>query len=168
MPTALSSLFPRRPSLPIPLAWPLSLIPGAAHSAALTKLLNVLFAASIQNGEFGFLHDRVLAIEVRDAKIKYRFCFTGSAGFAPRPVTHSLDLTISGAIYDFLALATRREDSDTLFFSRRVVMEGDTALGLELKNWLDGADLDALGGPLPPLLRAMNGGMGAYERLGGH
>ena len=168
MPTVLNSLLPRRPSLPAPLAWPLSLIPGAAHSAALTKLLNVLFATSIQNGEFAFLHDRVLAIEVRDAKIKYRFCFTGSTGFVPRSIAHSPDLTISGAIYDFLALATRREDSDTLFFSRRVVMEGDTALGLELKNWLDGTDLDALGCPLPPLLRAVNGCMGAYERLGGH
>ncbi|HCB13760.1 MAG TPA: sterol-binding protein [Gammaproteobacteria bacterium] len=168
MPTALRSLFPRRPSLPVPLAWPLSLIPGAAHSAVLAKFLNILFAASIQSGEFEFLRDRVLAVEVRDAKIKYRFCFTGLSGFVPRSIAHSPDLTLSGAIYDFLALATRREDSDTLFFSRRVVMEGDTALGLELKNWLDGADLDALGGPLPPLLRAMNGCMGVYERLGGH
>jgi len=43
----------------------------------------------------------------------------------------------------FLALALRREDPDTLFFSRRLVLEGDTELGLALKNALDA--LDALG-----------------------
>lgn len=168
MPAALSSLLPPRPTLPAPLAWPLALIPGPVHSAALAQALNLQFATHIQNDEFEFLRDRVLAIEVRDARIQFRFCFTGSTGFAPRPTAHSPDLTISGAIYDFLALVTRREDSDTLFFSRRVVMAGDTALGLELKNWLDGTDLDALGGPLPPLLRVMNNLLGAYERLGGH
>lgn len=46
-------------------------------------------------------------------------------------------------------------------------MEGDTALGLELKNWLDGMDLEAMGGPLPQLLRAANGLLAAYERLSG-
>lgn len=145
MPTALGALLPSRPTLPVPLAWPLSLIPGSAHSTVLTQALNAQFASHIQNDEFEFLRDRVLVIEVHDARIQFRFCFSGPAGFAPRQAAHAPDLTISGAIYDFLALATRREDSDTLFFSRRVVMAGDTALGLELKNWLDGTDLNALG-----------------------
>ncbi len=168
MPAALSSLLTPRPTLPAPLAWPLALIPGPVHSTVLTQALNAQFASHIQNDEFEFLRDRILAVEVRDARIQFRFGFTGSAGFVPRPAAHAPDLTISGTIYDFLALVTRREDSDTLFFSRRVVMAGDTALGLELKNWLDGTDLDALGGPLPPLLRIMNNLLGAYERLGGH
>ena len=38
---------------------------------------------------------------------------------------------------DYLALALRREDADTLFFTRRIVIEGDTALGLEIRNALD-------------------------------
>jgi len=62
-----------------------------------------------------------------------RFRFTGPDGFVPARSPQCPDLAISGAIYDFLALATRREDSDTLFFNRRVVMEGDTALGLATK-----------------------------------
>ena len=159
---------PRRPTLPSPFALPLKLIPGPVHSIALTTALNVLFAASIREGEFEFLRDRVLAIQVRDAKVEYRIRFAGTAGFVPGPIGQSPELTIGGTIYDFLALATRREDSDTLFFNRRVVMEGDTALGLELKNWLDGMDLEAAGGPLPSLLRAANGLMGAYERFSGN
>ncbi|HPE72972.1 MAG TPA: SCP2 sterol-binding domain-containing protein [Candidatus Competibacter sp.] len=159
---------PRRPTLPTPFALPLKLIPGSVHSIALITTLNVLFAASIREGEFEFLRDRVLAIQVRDAKVEYRIRFAGAAGFVPGPIGQSPELTIGGTIYDFLALATRREDSDTLFFNRRVVMEGDTALGLELKNWLDGMDLEATGGPLPSLLRAANGLMGAYERFSGN
>ena len=156
---------PRRPTLPTPLTLPLKLIPTPVHSIALTTALNVLFAAHIREGDFEFLRDRTLVVQVRDAKVEYRFRYAGSAGFVPSTAAQSPDLSISGTIYDFLALATRREDSDTLFFNRRVVMEGDTALGLELKNWLDGMDLEAAGGPLPPMLRAANRLMGVYERF---
>jgi len=164
----LHSLFPPRPTLPAPLALPLRLIPGPVHSIVLITALNVLFAARIQqSGEFEFLRNRVLAIKVRDAQVEYRFRYAGPAGFVPCQSAQPPDLTISGTIYDFLTLATRREDSDTLFFNRRVVMEGDTALGLELKNFLDAMEPETLGGPLPPLLRAANGLMGVYERLSG-
>src|SRR3990172_9342320 len=57
-------------------------------------------------------------------------------GFAPSGAANS-DLTLTATAQDFLALALRREDPDTLFFSRRLVMEGDTELGLLVKNTLD-------------------------------
>ncbi len=44
------------------------------------------------------------------------------------------------ALRDFHLLASRREDADTLFFARRLVMEGDTDLGLIVKNTLDAVD----------------------------
>lgn len=165
--TATSFQAPRRPTLPTPFALPLKLIPGLVHSIALTTALNVLFAAQIREGELDFLRDRVLLIQVRDAKMEYRIRFAGPAGFVPGMAVQAPDLSIGGTLYDFLALVTRREDSDTLFFNRRVVMEGDTALGLELKNWLDGMDLEAASGLISPLLRAANGLMGAYERFSG-
>jgi predicted lipid carrier protein YhbT len=43
-------------------------------------------------------------------------------------------------LYDLGRLAARKEDPDTLFFSRRLVMEGDTELGLLIKNTLDAID----------------------------
>ncbi|MBK8181659.1 MAG: SCP2 sterol-binding domain-containing protein [Candidatus Competibacteraceae bacterium] len=166
-PVADSSDFqtPRRPTLPRLLALPFSVIPSSIHSTVLITALNRLLAKQIREGEFEFLRDRVLAIQVRDAKVTYQLRYAGPAGFVACQRSEKPDLSISGTIYDFLALATRREDSDTLFFNRRVVLEGDTALGLELKNWLDGMDFEALGGPLPPLLRATDRMMGAYERF---
>ena len=34
----------------------------------------------------------------------------------------------------------REEDPDTLFFNRKLVIEGDTELGLVVKNLLDSVD----------------------------
>jgi predicted lipid carrier protein YhbT len=51
---------------------------------------------------------------------------------------------ISATTRDYLALALREEDPDTLFFSRRLLMEGDTDLGLLVKNTLDAVDWDSV------------------------
>jgi predicted lipid carrier protein YhbT len=40
-------------------------------------------------------------------------------------------------------MARREEDPDTLFFCRRLILEGDTELGLLFKNTLDGLDASA-------------------------
>jgi predicted lipid carrier protein YhbT len=53
------------------------------------------------------------------------------------------DLTIGAAAHDLLLLARREEDPDTLFFSRRLALEGDTELGLLVKNTLDALDASA-------------------------
>ena len=98
-----------------PFALPLKLIPGPVHSLALITALNVLFAASIREGEFEFLRDRVLAIQVRDAKVEYRIRFAGTAGFVPGPIGQSPELTIGGTIYDFSGAGHPPRDSDTLF-----------------------------------------------------
>jgi predicted lipid carrier protein YhbT len=50
------------------------------------------------------------------------------------------DLVISATARDFLTLALREEDADTLFFARRLTMTGDTELGLLVKNTLDAID----------------------------
>ncbi|MCV5960072.1 SCP2 sterol-binding domain-containing protein, partial [Escherichia coli] len=41
-------------------------------------------------------------------------------------------------------IAGRKEDPDTLFFQRRLSIEGDTELGLEVKNLMDSVDLEQL------------------------
>ena len=44
----------------------------------------------------------------------------------------------------FYQLLQRQEDPDTLFFNRRLSIEGDTELGLMVKNTLDALDPDIL------------------------
>jgi predicted lipid carrier protein YhbT len=54
-----------------------------------------------------------------------------------RPAFGKPDVTVRASLADYAALALRREDPDTLFFTRRLVIEGDTDLGVALKNALD-------------------------------
>src|SRR5690606_6690177 len=60
------------------------------------------------------------------------------------PGTDFADTTFTGNSKDFLLLASRREDPDTLFFQRRLAIEGNTELGLQVKNLIDGIDADEL------------------------
>ncbi|CCG96496.1 conserved hypothetical protein, putative sterol carrier domain, SCP (fragment) [Marinobacter nauticus ATCC 49840] len=50
------------------------------------------------------------------------------------------EATIRGSVGAFRTLAERKQDPDQLFFQRRLVIEGDTELGLALKNLLDSLD----------------------------
>ncbi|KUE88384.1 lipid carrier protein [Cupriavidus necator] len=49
------------------------------------------------------------------------------------------ELTLRACAVDYLRLLGGEADTDTLFFQRRLVISGDTALGLEVKYWLDAA-----------------------------
>lgn len=81
-------------------------------------------------------------------------------GFAPgtSAIHGGWDVRIHGSLDDFWLLATRAEDPDTLFFQRRLAIEGDTETGLTLKNLLDALDydwrahVDAVIGPLAAFL----------------
>lgn len=79
------------------------------------------------------------------------------AGRGFLPARGQPDVVIRAAARDYLALALRREDPDTLFFTRRLAIEGDTELGLIVKNALDAVDWDALPAPLARLSARLAG-----------
>lgn len=54
------------------------------------------------------------------------------------------EATVRGTATDLLLLAARLEDADTLFFQRRLVLTGDTELGLTVRNLLDRMPFDAM------------------------
>jgi predicted lipid carrier protein YhbT len=65
-------------------------------------------------------------------------CFVARRyGFVPRARFADPDLRIAATARDFGALAAGEEDADTLYFGRRLVIEGDTELALMVKNTLD-------------------------------
>ena len=69
--------------------------------------------------------------------------------------TESPDLHFSANLSAFLQLLSRQEDPDTLFFNRQLSIEGDTELGLLVKNMLDAIEWSHL--PLPMMLKARLG-----------
>ena len=112
------------------------------HSTAVVTVLNRVFAGALRDGELDYLQGRTVRIRVRDMRLS--LCITLQQGrLAASRVKGTADLPITGTLHAFLLLAARREDSDTPFFQRQLRMEGDTESGLEVKNFLDGLDVDA-------------------------
>lgn len=142
------------PRLPALLTKPLALLPKGPALFALQRVLNVVFAEPLQHGEIDFLEGNRMTVSVNDAGICFTLTVANGKLRAMRAVEDA-DLRIAGDAFAFLQLATRAEDSDTLFFRRQLSTTGDTDLGLYLKNFLDGLDPESL--PLhyltEPLLR---------------
>ena len=130
------------PFLPAPLSLPLRVIPSSVHSKALVTTLNKIFHKDLKDGELDFLQGKVVQITIDDAGIEYRFTLNEDK-LIPVDKSQLPDLLLNGTVYNYLLLASRREDTDTLFFSRRLHMQGDTELGLYVKNFLDGLDMDS-------------------------
>ena len=131
-------------SIPVSIAVFFSRLPKWPGSVAFTTSINLLLAKHLPADVAQSLQNRRLRIAVRDAGVAFDFAWSGKA-FAALPASaQTPDLTITATAADFLALARREQDPDTLFFSRRLVMEGDTELGLMVKNMLDALDLPVL------------------------
>ena len=81
------------------------------------------------------LRGKVIRIELSGLRFGPQFSIAGNC-LVPVPFGPA-DVTIRAGLRDYVALALRREDPDSLFFTRRLVIEGDTELGLTVKNALD-------------------------------
>lgn len=140
------------PAFPPRLAGLVARLPATPPSLAFSLLANRLLWPLLKQLDWQALAGRRYAIRVKDLGLSLRFTVT-PRGFSPD--NGAPDLAISASARDFLLLLNRQEDPDTLFFSRRLVSEGDTELGLTVKNTLDAIDPDSVMRQLPwPLARA--------------
>ncbi|MFP5419694.1 MAG: SCP2 domain-containing protein [Gammaproteobacteria bacterium] len=145
------------PVIPAALRTLIARLPVAPPSRVFSTLANRLLWPALQTLDWQPLVGRRYVVRITDLGLSLRFTVT-ARGFAPDTRSHhpgAPDLTISATARDFMLLLTRREDPDTLFFSRRLLSEGDTELGLTVKNLLDALDPEAVLRQLPkPLARA--------------
>lgn len=139
------------PKIPPPLARIVSSLPTFPASLAFTVAGNLALWPSLRDLDWQEVYGRRFCVRVNDLGLKFYFSIRPQ-GFVPE-VAHGADVTFSATAEDFLRLGLRQEDPDTLFFNRRLVIEGDTDLGLRVKNMLDGVELDALLRYVPPALR---------------
>lgn len=150
-------------ALPKVLTLPIRVVPDIVHSMFLGGVLNRVLRAQLRAGEVDFLDRRTLGILVQDTGTAVTLCKVGHRIMAS-PADAPPDVLIKGTLHDFAALATRSEDPDTLFFQRRLQLDGDVELGLAVKNFLDGLDIDEL--PVPAAMRyALKGGNRLLSRL---
>lgn len=135
------------PRLPEFFSIPFRFLPAKLHSQIMPVFLNKLLSQQISEGDLDFLENRLLSIKVSDMGIC--FIMTLSQGrlinATNTAIKNNSGALIQASLYDFLILAARQQDPDTLMFQRRLIMQGNTELGLELKNFLDGLDLESTG-----------------------
>jgi predicted lipid carrier protein YhbT len=129
-------------------------IPYPVQKRVLSLVLNEAFREPLQHGELDFLEDAKVRIRVSDLCVDW-LIRVGSDKFTPLERSLREDVSISGESWDFILLATRQADPDTLFFQRRIRIEGDTELGLGIKNTMDSMDWDDLPLPLRRLLQGL-------------
>ena len=134
------------PLLPARLAGLVSRLPQWPPSAVLCAGLNLLFLPTLDKDTKQRLMGRIVSIQVSDAGLDGRIRLT-SVGFLP-VLRSAPEVTIRACAWDYYRLARRLEDPDTLFFSRRLTIDGDTELGLLVKNTLDAVDWSHMPGPL--------------------
>ncbi len=128
------------PDIPAPVAGVLKRLPVYPGSILFVVGLNAMLLDHMPSDTLSMLEDKKLCISVIDAKVGFYFtCINGR--FKPIAKVLQTDLTISANLRDFIIMMQRQEDPDTLFFNRRLIMEGDTELGLLVKNTLDSIDL---------------------------
>jgi len=127
------------PRVPAPLGALAARLPTLPHSVALSVALNLALGRILPRGSLELLAGKRVRIRATDAGLAAQVRYDGHR-FWPEPASGTVDVTLSAAAHDYWLLATRREDADTLFFARRLVMEGDTDLGLTVKNTLDAVD----------------------------
>lgn len=129
--------------LPPMLLKPLNFTPERVQRSVIEFALKRFFQEAMASGELSILEGRWIRLEIADAGLSW---LIGVVDNTPRVSMgeQQPDLVIRGNLEEFVLLASAREDPDTQFFQRRLVVEGDTELGLEVKNLIYSLDPERL------------------------
>jgi len=123
-------------------------LPQWPHSVNLVLALNAACKLGVLP-EYGLeeLEGRYFRVTVLDTGMVVDFAYNSGAF---RPIFRSFnrpDLHFTAPLSAFLQMVSRQEDPDTLFFNRTLTIEGDTELGLRVKNMLDAVEWPSLPWP---------------------
>ena len=135
-----SSRIPKIPvfTLPALIARVGKRLPQFPHSVNLALALNAARRMGVLPEEtLAEIEGKRFRVTVLDTGMVADFCFRDGAF---RPLWNTAgqpDLQFAAPLAAYLQMVSRQEDPDTLFFNRTLSIEGDTELGLRVKNMLD-------------------------------
>ena len=130
-----------RPTQPLP-GWMARIgrhLPALPPRLILVQTLNQMLRRGLLPADMTQFAGRHFQLDVLDLGISIRFS-ADSTCFTAENYPGAPDLRLAANSADYLRMILREEDPDTLFFNRKLQIEGDTALGLATKNLLDCVD----------------------------
>lgn len=143
------------------LRFPVALIPFPIKKKVMLSAMGRVFKEALEDGDFEFLSERYLKVSVTDLNLSCFITFKDDQ-LVILEKSEQIDVSFSAGLNDLVLIAGRKEDPDSLFFQRRLRIEGDTELGLEVKNLIDSIDLDVL----PSILKAGLTDLAAFVHQG--
>lgn len=111
-------------------------LPTWPPSMVMAQALNRLWWPLVDGATQRELSGRVVELVVDDLGLTFRLV-AGERGLMPASAGQPVTLRLKADALVYWRLIQGQDDPDTLFFDRRMVMEGDTEYGLLLKNTLD-------------------------------
>ena len=130
-----------RPTQPLP-GWLARIgrhLPALPPRLILVQALNHMLRRGLLPADMNQFAGRHFQLDVLDLGISIRFS-ADTQRFTAENYPGASDLRLAANSADYLRMILREEDPDTLFFNRKLQIEGDTALGLATKNLLDCVD----------------------------
>jgi predicted lipid carrier protein YhbT len=85
------------------------------------------------------LYGKVFQMQVEDCGLTLTFTCEQGKFKAVNNISKP-DVCLKANTIDFVKLASGLEDADTLFFRRKLKIEGDTELGIAVKYWIDASE----------------------------
>ncbi|HQY46426.1 MAG TPA: SCP2 sterol-binding domain-containing protein [Usitatibacteraceae bacterium] len=127
-------------------------LPRLPASIAFATGLNLTLRRKFPADVLDRLEGHTFVIVVEDAGMELRFRVRNRR-FVPVARAAEPVLRFRAVAWDYASLAAREADPDTLFFNRRLVVEGDTEIALLVKNTLDTIDIPRTRGLLRRAMR---------------
>ena len=142
------------PRLPLPLRAIASRLPRRPVSAAFARALDLTLRRKFPAEVLEHLEGHAFVVAVEDAGLELALRVVGGR-FRRVPPGMKPSLRFRAVAWDYAALAAREADPDTLFFNRRLVVEGETELALWVKNTLDTIDIPRTRGFIRRVMRVV-------------
>lgn len=120
-------------------------LPKPLIYGGITLLFGRIFKTDCERGSFDFLIGKKVFITISDIDLQFQVSATHCyqrTFLNVTPITKEADVSMRVTWSALLQLTTQKVDPDTLFFKRKLLLTGDTELGLQIKNLLDTIELE--------------------------
>ena len=111
-------------------------LPPQPPSFVLARVLDRVLLPKLPADARAALGNRTVEVAISDLGLRVRLQLA-AGGFRVAAARSETALRIVAPLKSYLRLLRGEDDADRLFFERALVMEGDTEMGLVLKNTLD-------------------------------